>query len=334
MAIPSSPTLTTSVQAGQAKAVVLESPRQMRVREVPLPVPGPGQVRVRIEGCGICASSLPVWEGRPWFQYPLAPGSPGHEGWGYVDALGEGVRDLHPGQRVTLLSQHAFAQYDLASAQAVVPLPPELDGKPFPGEALGCALNIFRRANIEEGQWVAIVGAGFLGLLLTQLAASAGAHVIVLSRRMSVLERATEYGARATLTTENASRAVHAVRELTGQAGCARVIEAVGLQPALDLASDLVAEYGRLVIAGYHQDGLRQVNMQQWNWRAIDVINAHERDPAQYLLGIREAIAATLANRIRPWDLLTHVFDMDSLDQAFRMVQERPDGFIKGWMKP
>src|SRR5690606_7328809 len=179
---------------------------------------------------------------------------------------------------------------------------------------------------------VAIVGAGFLGLLLTQLVASAGAQVIVLSRRQSALDQARANGAHATLGTDDFWGAVNGVKELTEQRGCDRVIAVVGLQPALDLASELVAEYGKLIIGGYHQDGLRQVNMQQWNWRAIDVINAHERDPARYTQGIREGIAAVVAQRIRPQELLTHHFKLNELDQAFQMMLDRPDGFIKGWL--
>jgi len=54
------------------------------------------------------------------------------------------------------------------------------------------------------------------------------------------------------------------------------VIEAAGQQWPLDLATELTRERGRLIIAGYHQDGPRQINMQLWNWRGLDVINAHE----------------------------------------------------------
>ena len=316
----------------QMQAARLEQPQTITVTEQQIPQPGPGEVRVRLEGCGVCASSLPLWEGRPWFHYPIEPGTPGHEGWGYVDAVGAEVRDLPVGQRVAVLSQHAFAQYDIAPAQSVVPLPAELDHQPFPGEAIGCAMNIFRRSDISEGQTVAIVGAGFLGLLLTQLAVSQGATVIVLSRRQSVLDQALTNGAHAVFSTEDFWGAVNAVKALTDQRGCERVIEVIGLQQGLDLASELVAEYGKLIIGGYHQDGLRQVNMQQWNWRAIDVINAHERDPSRYILGIKEGIAAVLANRLRPQELLTHRFELDELDRAFHMMLERPEGFIKGWV--
>lgn len=60
---------------------------------------------------------------------------------------------------------------------------------------------------------------------------------------------------------------------------------------------------GRLVVAGYHQDGPRQVNMQDWNWKGIDVVNAHERDPAVHRQGLREAVAAAAADRLLGVDL-------------------------------
>src|SRR5438045_4199726 len=96
------------------------------------------EVRVRIEGCGVCASNIPGWEGRPWFQYPFEPGAPGHEAWGVIDTVGDNVHDLEVGERVAMLSSHGYAEYDFANADEVVRIPAELDDLPFPGEALGC----------------------------------------------------------------------------------------------------------------------------------------------------------------------------------------------------
>ena len=55
---------------------------------------------MRLQGCGVCASNLEPWQGKPWFRYPFAPGDPGHEGWGTIDTLGRGVQGLAEGQRV------------------------------------------------------------------------------------------------------------------------------------------------------------------------------------------------------------------------------------------
>jgi threonine dehydrogenase-like Zn-dependent dehydrogenase len=124
------------------------------------------------------------------------------------------------------------------------------------------------------------------------------------------------------------------VRELTGGGFCERVIEAVGKQWPLDLAGELTGERGRLIVAGYHQDGPRQVNMWLWNWRGIDVINAHERDPRAYVAGIREAVDAVASGRLDPASLYTHVYPLERLGEALDATRDRPDGFLKALVVP
>jgi threonine dehydrogenase-like Zn-dependent dehydrogenase len=313
-------------------AVVFTGAQRLHVISLALPEPGPHEIRIRLEGCGVCASNLPVWEGRPWFAYPLEPGAPGHEGWGRIDALGHEVRDLALGQRVAALTFHAYATYDTAPADMVVPLPASLEGVPFPGEALGCAMNVLRRSALHPGQTVAIVGIGFLGALLTALATQAGARVIAISRRAFALEIARRYGAAATIRLDDPQHVMARVHALTGGAGCERVIEAVGQQEPLDLAGELTGVEGRLIIAGYHQDGLRQVNMQLWNWRGLEVINAHERNPAIVLEGIRMAVDAVTRGTLDPMPLYTYKTSLEHLPMAFAAMQQRPDGFLKAWV--
>jgi len=310
-------------------AATVTGPGKIAVKSHPLPQPGPGQVRLRLEGCGVCASNLTPWEGPEWMQFPTEPGGLGHEGWGIVDALGPGVRSVQVGDRVAGLTYHAYATHDLADENMIIPLPSALDGLPFPGEPLGCAMNIFRRSEIKAGQTVAIVGIGFLGALLTQLATKAGAKVIALSRRPDALEMARRMGAAHCLTLDDHWRIIEAVKELTEGRFCPRVIEATGKAWPLDLAAELTAERGRLIIAGYHQDGPRQINMQLWNWRGLDVINAHERDPEVYLEGMLEAVAAVMDGRLNPAPLYTHRYPLDALDQALNDTRDRPEGFMK-----
>ena len=311
------------------RVAVVSAPGEVRIEHVPLPEPGPGQVRLKLEGCGVCASNLTPWAGPEWQQYPLAPGSLGHEGWGIIDAVGEGVTSVKRGDRVTALSYASYAEYDLADEAAVVRLPPALHAQPFPGEPLGCAFNIFRRADIHAGQIVAIIGAGFLGAVLTQLATEAGARVIAISRRQFSLDLARSYGAAEAIVMDDHNAIINRVSELTGGRFCDRVIEAVGKQWPLDLAAELTAERGKLIIAGYHQDGPRQVNMWLWNWRGIDVINAHERDPSAYVEGIREAVEAVASGRLDPTPLYTHRYPLERLGDALDATRDKPDNFVK-----
>ncbi|WP_411905510.1 MDR/zinc-dependent alcohol dehydrogenase-like family protein [Rhizobium mayense] len=319
----------TSVQADDMKAAVVTGPGQLHVERLAMPEPAAGQLRVKLEGCGVCASNLTPWSGPEWMRFPTEPGGLGHEGWGTIDAIGDDVAGFAVGDRVATLSQHAYATYDLADQGNVVRLPAWLDNRPFPGEPLGCAMNIFKRCDVQPGQFVAIVGIGFLGALLTQLCVAAGAHVIAISRRPFSLEVARRAGAFETIEMTDHWQIIEKVKQVTRGQFCDRVIEAVGKQWPLDLAAELTRERGRLVIAGYHQDGPRQVNMQLWNWRGLDVVNAHERDSAVYVQGIRDAIAAIEAGRLDPWSFLTHRLPLERLDDALNMTRDRPDGFLK-----
>jgi NADPH:quinone reductase len=310
------------------RAAVLAGPRRFEIVDVERPAPAAGEVLVRLDGCGVCGSNLVPWQGREWFTYPFAAGAPGHEGWGRVAALGAGVTGLSEGDRVAVLSGAAFAEYDVAAADRVLRIPDGVSG-PFPGEALGCGANVFRRSAIRAGDVVALVGAGFIGLVALRLAVLAGAKVVALSRRESALALARRYGAAATLAT-GVDRGADVARatELAGGRLFDVVIEAVGNQAALDLSSELVREGGRLVVAGYHQDGPRTVNLWLWNWRGIDVVNAHERDLRVQREGVLAAAGAVAEGRLDPAPLYT-AFALEDLGAAFEAMEERPEGFLK-----
>jgi threonine dehydrogenase-like Zn-dependent dehydrogenase len=288
-----------AAETAAMQAAVVTAPGQVEIQVITLPVPEAGQVRLRLEGCGLCASNIPVWEGREWFSYPVEAGNPGHEGWGIVDAVGEGVTNVAIGDRVAALSYHSYAEYDLADADKVVKLPASLAGRPFPGEPLGCAMNIFRRSDIQAGQTVAILGI------------------------------AQESGADEVIKMDDHYRIIEDVKQLTDGKFCERVIECTGKEWPLNLAGELCAERSRLIIAGFHQDGMRQVNIQLWNWRGLDVINAHERDPQEYIKGIRAAIEAVEQGILRPEALYTHHYPLSEMKVAFDHLANRPDGFVK-----
>ena len=313
---------------------VLTGAGKLKIEQVPLPEPQPVDVRIRVQGCGVCASNLTPWEGAEWMHFPTEPGALGHEAWGVVDAVGEDVTDVRPGDRVAALSGKAYAEYDVADAANVVKLPDSLAELDLPLEPFGCAFNIFRRSDIRQGQTVAIIGVGFLGAILVKLASNAGARVIAISRREQSLGLATRMGAAETIPLHDHMQIIERVRELTGGTFCDRVIEAVGKQWPLDLAAELTREGGRMIIAGYHQDGLRQVNMQLWNWRGFDVVNAHERDPEVALRGMREAVAAIESGLIDPKQLITHRYPLERLDDALNATRDRPGSFVKAVVVP
>ncbi|MGF1634724.1 MAG: zinc-binding dehydrogenase [Phycisphaerae bacterium] len=320
---------TGNGRPGLMRAARVTAPGRIELVEVPMPEPGPGQVRVRLEGCGVCASNVPPFEGRDWFTYPMPAGALGHESWGRVEAVGPGVMHFAEGDRVATLAQDAYADCALADESQAVRLPQDLAAVPFPAEPLACAMNVFARSGIRSGDTVAVVGCGFLGALLCRLAAEAEAAVIALSRRDFPLQLASLMGADHTIRMDDHFRIIEEVKQLTDGRLCDVVIEATGKQWPLQLAGELCRERGRLVIAGFHQDGMREVNMQTWNWRGLDVTNAHERDPAVYVRGMRRAVTASSQGRLDVEPLLTHHVPLENLAEALTMTRDRPDGFLK-----
>lgn len=310
------------------RAATLREPGRFAIDEIAPPEPGPGEVRLAIRGCGVCASNLGPWHGVAGISFPLPPGAPGHEAWGEVAALGEGVDGLRVGDAVAALSYRSFAEHDVASAADVVALPPALAGRPFLGEPLACAVNIARRCGVAPGDTVVIVGVGFLGALLVPLLRRAGAaRIVAVSGRPDGLDLARRMGADEVLRYDED---VHgAVGRATGGRLADVVVEATGHQGPLDLASSLVRVRGRLVIAGYHQDGPRTINLQHWNWNGIDVVNAHERDPGIYRAGMREAVRLVAAGELDASPLLTHSFPLAEINAAFATAASRPPGFLK-----
>jgi 2-desacetyl-2-hydroxyethyl bacteriochlorophyllide A dehydrogenase len=324
---PSS-TRTSTADTGIHRAAVITAPRELEVRSVPVPELSLGHVLVRITHCGVCASNVPPWEGRPWFQYPMAPGALGHEASGTIEAVADDVTNWRPGDRVAYIGERGYAEFESVAASSLFALPQDDGLNFFLAEPLACAMNVFRRAGIRAGDDVAILGAGFLGTLLVQLAVAAGARVWAVGRRKSALGFAERHGAKP-IVVESRAAGVEAIASVTSNKLCDVVIEATGHQEPLDLAAELTRVRGRLVIAGYHQDSPRPIDLQLWNWRGLDVINAHERDPAVYLEGMQLAREAIAEGRLTTESLITHVFPLEDLGTALNLAASRPEGFLK-----
>jgi threonine dehydrogenase-like Zn-dependent dehydrogenase len=313
----------------KVNAAVCENPKKFVIKEKIIDYPVGDELLVRIEGCGVCGSNLPLWEGRSWFQYPMQPGSPGHEAWGRVELTGEKVTKVKMNDRVCILNDSAFAEYAKVQQDFAVKIPSELDDIPFPGEALACAMNIFKRIKCKSNETVLLIGGGFMGNLLAQLLLKEVKRVILVSKRKYSLELAQKVGVSSVILFTNTEDILSEIEKITSGAMCDCVIEVTGYQESLDIASKAVKEHGRIVIAGYHQDGIRTINMQEWNWKGLDIINAHERDPYQYLQGMSDAMYAMLNKTIDTSCLYTHTVELKEINDAFTLLHERPNGFMK-----
>ncbi len=296
----------------------LVAPRSFDVGTQLLPDPPPGHVLVRILACGVCASERhAVEETLP--SYPLEIG---HEPVGVIEATGPGVDGFTEGTRVTGGFGPSFADRVVADAGHVVPVPDGLATIDAIGEPLGCVVEARRRTPITAGDRIALVGAGYMGSMMLQVLLTTGAgHVTVIEPRADARDTTRGLGA---------TEAVDPDDLASGDADESFdvVIEATGTQGGLDLATRLVVQHGILSILGYHQ-GTRSVDMQAWNWKALEVVNAHVRRRDLLNDAIRRGLDLIRLGRISPGDLVTHRYDLEHVGEAFGALADKPDGFIK-----
>jgi threonine dehydrogenase-like Zn-dependent dehydrogenase len=153
--------------------------------------------------------------------------------------------------------------------------------------------------------------------------------VIALYRRPSALALAETYGVEDAILVEDPAAAIARTRERTGGRMCDRVIGAVGQNWPLEFASSFLAENARLVVAGYHLDGASAGDLRIDNWKNVDVISAHERDPRHFRDVISAGIEAVASGAIDLAPLLTHSYPIERIGEAFEAQTNRPDGFLK-----
>ena len=307
------------------RAALFEAPGHARIRDLAPPTPTPGEVLLKVLACGVCGSDLNAWRGVPGLEYPLPPGAPGHEVWGEVAVDDSGT--LEVGRMVTGLVQNGYAQYALATATELLPVPPHFGDTLLLGEPLACAANVVRRARHQPGEPVAVVGFGYLAALVVQLLfPDRAGRWLAISRRPESRDLALALGADAAYPFDAVPDALWDSVPL--------VIEAAGVQQTLDFATWLTAYGGRLVIAGYHADGPRTVNMQSWNWKGIDVINAHERRPEAYLQGLRDGLRIAEQHRLDLAALISHRWPLEQIGEAFETAVARPRDYLKGVVLP
>ena len=309
------------------KIAILTGPKEFKFEEQELPALLPDEVLVQVAACGVCTSELDMWEGRAGSH--MYPRYPGHEVSGVVADLGKDVQGLAAGDRVAVWAPgRGFAEYVVVKSRYCFPagdLPLDL----ALAEPLACAVNTVELANVSLSDDVVIVGAGFMGNLVQKLVTLQGPRrLIVADTRADALERALKLGATHVVNVKNESLP-DAVKSLTDGQGADVSFEVVGAQGPLNLLGDVTRMSGKLVIVGYHQGEPRQIPLGYWNWMAFQILNAHFREEATILRGMRIGMRLLTSGRLRLDDLVSHRFRLNQINEAFLAAHEKPEGFVK-----
>jgi len=159
-------------------------------KELPTPIPGPGQVLIQIKAASLNFPDLLIVQNK-YQMKPELPFVPGSEYAGTIEAIGEGVQNLHVGQSVACLSgTGGFGTHTLAPAKLCMPLPngfATTDGAAFIMTYATSHHALVDRAALQPGETVLVLGAaGGVGTAAIQIAKAKGAQVIAAASMKSV----------------------------------------------------------------------------------------------------------------------------------------------------
>jgi 2-desacetyl-2-hydroxyethyl bacteriochlorophyllide A dehydrogenase len=342
-------------------AARFEGPSDLRIGNFPDPIPGPSEVLVRVGAVGICATDLEVYHGTlSYFTSGLAhyPIIPGHEWAGEIVALGEGARGFSVGDQVTgecgmgcracrvCLEGHyhlcpnrvetgilnrdgAFAEllaFPAVFLHRIDPPLPMIEACLIEPSAV--ANHAVHRASVTPRDTVAVLGAGPIGLLTAQMARIHGAGVVlVLDTRPHRLALAGELGFAHALDVADPDT-VAAARALTG-GGPTVVIDATGNPAALDLAVELAAPRARIGAVGVCGGRRPSLDLDRLVIRELSLIGS---------LGSPHAWPSTITmlrdGRLRVKPLVSHVFSLGQLGEAFSLIEKQTPGVVKIVVQP
>ncbi|WP_163322542.1 galactitol-1-phosphate 5-dehydrogenase [Draconibacterium mangrovi] len=264
------------------KALVLENYNDLVYKEVAEPVPAPNEVLVKVKACGICGSDVHGMDGSTGRRKP--PIIMGHEASGVITALGSEVSGWNIGDRVTFdstiyplndwytlnghynLSENrqvlgvspgtykkhgAFAEYVTVPEHILYRLP---DNVSFEQAAMvepaAVALHAIKQSGLQLGESAAVIGTGMIGLFLIQLLSLSNASpLFAIDVESSKLDMAKKFGAEVILN-HNKDNLIKEVLSRTNSRGIDHVFEAVGIEPTVNNAIEIVRKGGKVVLVG------------------------------------------------------------------------------------
>jgi L-iditol 2-dehydrogenase len=346
------------------RALIVHEPNRFSVEDVERPRPGRYELLCRVKAIAICGTDPHIIQGDfPGFWPKAFPFIPGHEWTGEVVELGEGAADLgwETGQRVAGTShagcgfcrlcvegrynlcenfgderlhrqyghytQGAYADYVVHSVKSVFAVPDELsDEEAAMLDPTSIALHTVKRGAHSPGDTVAVIGAGAMGVLVSECARALGAGRVLVVGRGARLEKAASLGHETIDFTEEDT--VVAIRERTGGRGADVVLECSGDPVAVGQGVEAVRKGGRVAAIGI-PPGAGSVPLRRLVLDEVEVVGVRAAAGE-----MPEAIALVAAGKIALRELVTHRFSLEDYAEAYRVFTEREDGALKVIVRP
>jgi threonine dehydrogenase-like Zn-dependent dehydrogenase len=344
------------------RAAVLKDDKHMVIEAVPAPEPGAGEVLIEVNWSSICGTDLHIFMGefKDRVNYPRILG---HEFSGVVRDVGKAVAGVQIGDRVTVdpiiwcnrcpaclngqnnVCSHlkllgieydgGFAEYAVVRADKVYRVPDAVSMRDAAlAELYSLGVHAARKALIEPGDRVVILGAGRLGLsvleVIKQTAAAWVCAVDVLENRLKIAEK---MGADLTIDARRQDP-VERVLSRTQDLGVDRVIECVGSyiemadrEGPVQQAVKMTRSGGRVVVMGLGSQ-LTPVFWKACVFKELQIVGS------RVTFGdYPRALRLMELNRFHPDLLISEVLELQDLDRAFHLLEEKPDRYLKVLIK-
>ncbi|MEN3185168.1 MAG: NAD(P)-dependent alcohol dehydrogenase [Atribacterota bacterium] len=341
--------------SGRMKAAVMKGIGKIEIEELPIPIPGDEEVLIRIKSVGVCGSDVHYFvEGKIGDYVVQPPFILGHECSGEVVEVGSRVKNLRPGDRVTMepgipCGKCEFCRsgrYNLCPDVVFWATPP-IDGTfceyvthpayfTYPigssvsfeeaalVEPLSVGFYAVRRAQAEPGQVALILGSGPIGLVTLEMLLARGiTEVIAVDISPLRLEKARELGAQYVVNAK-ADDLKKTVMEITRGRGVDVVFETAGSVITTQMTVELVRKGGKVVLIGLPSVARVDFDVIKVIDKELDVLGIF-----RYANTYKGCVDLLNAGKVNLATLITHRFSLDRAQEALQFAHQHKMDAIK-----
>lgn len=337
------------------KAAMVQAKGDLRLEDLPIPEVPAGSIRVKVQACAVCGTDLRIYrKGDYRAEYPVVVG---HEIAGIVEAVASGTKGVREGDRVCVAPGHGCGECRMCRAGQpnvclnpfpslgykvnggfeeyfavpenifrlgfVNPIPQSLSFRQASmSEIIACCLNGQRNSPVREGDVVLIIGAGPAGIIHSQLARRRGAGKVILTQRSRPrLDLAAERFAVDRIIPSSEEDLEGAVRDETGGEGADVIYVCAPSAEAQELATRLAAPRGRINFFGGLPGGANTITLDSnaLHYKEFSLGGASSSLPEDN----REALQLLAERTIDADRLITHVFPIEKIVEAFEVAESR-----------
>jgi len=320
---------------------LLAEPGRFIVQEGEIPEPAEGEVRLKVEAAGVCGTDVEVYRGHVpsgWvIEYPFQMG---HELMGVVDAVGPGVPNVKPGDRVVPdgripcgyckycrmgqvnacenmgYTSGGFREYSIYNYKALVPVPDKVSSREAAmAEPVSCTIYGNGKLDVTIGSLAVVIGEGAIGLLHAQLLKSRGAKTVVVGLIEERLETARSIGVDYVINAGK-ENPVEAVKKISGGYGADIVVVAAGVEVVLRQALEMAGRFGQVLYFAANMKESCTMPMDLIHYKELRLIGSY--DSTTYHFGLALSVIAAGKLDVKP--LISHTLPLDKIGEAFEMA--------------